>query len=147
MVARQPNVSSVSILPGFTELNRGAWRGKTKDEIGYDMLARFDACDLSVTPDGGESYPALKERVLEALSEALKQLEPGQCGAIVSHLQVTRSMLSTALGISTEKMTELPIATASVTCVEYTADNQPATVHFQSFKPDVGLRKAKDGAN
>ena len=143
----QPNVDSVTILEGFTELDRGAWRGKTKGEIGQDMLARFDACDPSATPKGGESYPQLKERVLDALSTALSQMEPGSAGAIVSHLQVTRCMLSEALGIPTEKMTELPIATASVTCVEYDADNTPSQVHFQSFKPDVGLRRAKDAAN
>ena len=147
VVAAQPSVDSVTILEGFTELDRGAWRGKTKDEIGRDKLARFDACDLSVTPEGGESYPQLKQRVLDALSNALSQMEPGSAGAIVSHLQVTRSMLSEALGVPTEKMTELPIATASITCVEYDADNKPSQVHFQSFKPDVGLRKAKDVAN
>ena len=144
----QPNVKSVTALEGFTELDRGAWRGKTTDEIGADLLARFDACDESATPDGGESFPQLKVRVLEALDEALQQLQPGQAGAIVSHLQVTRSILSQALGIPTEKMTQLPIATASISCVDYTADNnQPAQVHFQSFKPEVGLRQAKDAAN
>lgn len=141
--------SAVTILEGFTELERGAWRGKTKDEIGLENLARFDACDETITPEGGESYPALKARVMEALTTALSQLEPGEAGAIVSHLQVTRSMLSEALGIPTEKMTQLPVATASVTCIDYKADaeNQPSTVHFQSFKPDVGLAEAKDGAN
>jgi broad specificity phosphatase PhoE/3'-phosphoadenosine 5'-phosphosulfate (PAPS) 3'-phosphatase len=147
IAASQPKVSSVSVLEGFTELNRGAWRGKTKDEIGLDMLARFDSCDPTATPEGGESYPELKQRVMKALSNALSQLEPGQCGAIVSHLQVTRSMLSEALGIPTEDMVKLPIATASITCIEYTSDNQPFTVHFQSFKPDVGLKESKDGAN
>lgn len=145
--AVQPNVESVTILDGFTELERGAWRGKTKQEIGLDNLSRFDACDESVTPEGGESFPQLKERVLDALSTALTQLEPGQAGAVVSHLQVTRSMLSEALGIPTKKMTELPIATASITCVDYTSDNKPSQVHFQSFKPEVGLQQAKDAAN
>lgn len=143
----QPGVASVTILNGFTELDRGAWRGKTKQEIGVDNLARFDACDESITPEGGESYPQLKSRVLDALSTALSQLEPGQAGAVVSHLQVTRSMLSEALGIPTKKMTELPIATASITCVDYTAANEPSQVHFQSFKPEVGLRQAIDAAN
>lgn len=147
VVAVQPGVESVTVLEGFTELERGAWRGKTKDEIGLETLARFDSCDLSVTPEGGESFPQLRERVLDALSTALSQMEPGSAGAIVSHLQVTRSMLSQALGIPTEEMSQLPIATASITCVEYDAENKPSQVHFQSFKPDVGLATAKDAAN
>ena len=53
-------------LEGFKELDRGDWCGKTLDEIGTDLMARFDACDESVTPANGESYPALKRRVLAA---------------------------------------------------------------------------------
>ncbi len=138
------------ILDGLTELNRGAWCGKTKEEIGEELMKRFDACDESVTPEGGESYPALKRRVLEARDEVLRRLTPGQAACVVSHLQVTRSILSEALGISTENMSELQVATASITCIDYddTSDPPvPPVVRYQSFKPEVGLAKAKDGAN
>jgi broad specificity phosphatase PhoE len=137
--------AAVVVLDGFTELARGAWAGLTKEEIGADLLARFDACDESVTPEGGESYPALKRRVLAARDEALSQIEPGTVGCLVSHLQVTRSILSEALNMPTEEMVHLKIATASVTCIDY--DGETQTVQFQSFKPSVGLRESKDGAN
>lgn len=151
----QQQVSSATkhellILDGLTELNRGAWGGKTKEEIGADMMKRFDACDESVTPEGGESYPALKRRVLEARDEVLRRLSPGQAACIVSHLQVTRSMLSDALQIPTDKMAQLKVATASITCIDYDATgaaDQPQVVRYQSFKPDLGLQEAKDGAN
>ena len=136
------------IYDGFKELDRGEWCGKTKAEIGADQMARFDACDESVTPPGGESYPALKARVLDALRQVLTDhMEAGDAASIVSHLQVTRSMLSEALGIPTNEMAALKIATASVTCIDYDENNQPMMVHFQSFKPNVGLAVAKDGAN
>ena len=83
----------LKIFNGFSELDRGAWCGKRKDEIGEELMDRFNACDESVTPEGGESYPFLKKRVLEARDQLLSQMEPGRCSAIVSHLQVTRSML------------------------------------------------------
>jgi broad specificity phosphatase PhoE len=137
--------SAVVVLDGFTELDRGTWCGLTKEEIGSDLLARFDACDESVTPDGGESYPALKRRVLAARDEALSQVAPGTVGCLVSHLQVTRSILSEALTMPTEEMVNLKIATASVTCIDY--DGPTQTVQFQSFKPNAGLRASKDGAN
>ena len=49
-------------------------------------------------------------------------------------------------------MSKLPIATASVTCIEYnetdTEDStQQQTVQFQSYKPNAGLAESKDGAN
>jgi broad specificity phosphatase PhoE len=135
----------VAILDGFTELDRGAWCGLTKDEIGPDLLARFDACDESVTPEGGESYPALKRRVLAARDRALSETEAGAAACLVSHLQVTRSILSDALGVPTDSMVNLRVATASVACVDY--DGLTQTVHFQSYKPDVGLEESRDGAN
>lgn len=135
----------VVTLEGFRELDRGSWCGKTKDEIGPENMARFDACDESITPEGGESYPFLKERVLKAIDEVLTKMSPGRSAAIVSHLQVTRSILSEALGIPTNEMVNLPVATASVTCIDYDEGSQ--SVQFQSFKPDAGLRASNDGAN
>lgn len=66
---------------------------------------------------------------------------------MVSHLQVTRSLLSEAMSIPIEKMVELKVATASVSCVDYDTATGEQTVHFQSFKPEVGLQASKDGAN
>lgn len=135
------------IIDGFTELDRGAWCGKTKGEIGEENMAKFDACDESVTPEGGESYPFLKNRVLAARDELLEMTDCGKASAVVSHLQVTRSMLSDAMGIPTEEMSLLKVATASVTCIDYDAATGTQTVHYQSFKPDAGLEISKDGAN
>mmetsp|Transcript_25585 Transcript_25585/g.56076 ORF Transcript_25585/g.56076 Transcript_25585/m.56076 type:complete len:173 (-) Transcript_25585:134-652(-) len=133
-------------MEGFRELDRGAWCGKTKEEIGVETMEKFDACDDSVTPEGGESYSVLKKRVLQDRDSILDRLPAGRAAAIVSHLQVTRSMLSDALDIPTAEMAGLGVATASVTSIDYGADGTQ-TVHFQSFKPDVGLATSKDGAN
>lgn len=141
----KPN--DILVLEGFKELERGAWCGQTLAEIGEETMALFDACDESVTPEGGESFPFLKERVLNARDEVLDKLPEGKSAAVVSHLQVTRSLLSEAMGIPTENMTELKVATASISCVDYDTTTGAQTVHFQSFKPEVGLQTSKDGAN
>jgi len=137
----------IKIFNGFTELDRGAWCGKTKDEIGIDLMTRFDSCDEDATPEGGESYPQLKTRVLEARDELLDGMDCGMASVVVSHLQVTRSMLSDALDIPTHEMCNFKIATASVACVDFCVSSGQQTVHFQNFKPDVGLATSKDGAN
>jgi len=154
VLSRQQNLNTnnsnselLKVYKGFTELDRGAWCGKTKDEIGAEMMARFDACDESATPEGGESYPQLKERVLEARDELLNEMDCGKASAVVSHLQVTRCMLSDAHEIPTEEMCNFKIATASVACIDYDSETGSQTVHFQNFKPDVGLAQSKDGAN
>jgi len=141
--------TDIVVVEGFRELDRGDWVLKTKDEIGEEAMAAFDNCDESVTPANGESFPALKRRVLEALHTALGRMKEGEAACVVSHLQVTRSILSEALGVPTKKMTTLPVATASVTCIDYdsTKIDPQITVHFQSYKPDTGLAKSKDLAN
>jgi broad specificity phosphatase PhoE len=139
--------SSLMIHTGWKELDRGSWCGKTHEEIGTEAMAAFDACDESKTPDGGESYPALKERVLQARDELLESMDSGRASVLVSHLQVTRCMLSDALGVPTCQMSQLPIATASVTCIDYDSATCTQTVHFQSFKPNVGLEQSRDEAN
>jgi broad specificity phosphatase PhoE len=143
----QGSNSDLVVLEGFVELDRGAWCGLTKEEIGAENMARFDSCDESVTPDGGESYPALKKRVLEARDALLEMKEKGRASAVVTHLQVTRSILSDALGVPTNSMALLRVATASITCIDYCTVTGTQSVHFQSFKPNVGLQRANDGAN
>ena len=156
VLARQPlsddensnDSNDITIFEGFRELDRGAWCGLTKDEIGAENLERFDACDESVTPgNGGESYPTLKKRVLKARDELLQMTEVGRAAAVVSHLQVTRVILSEALGMSVSELAGLAIATASITCIDYCAESEKEIVRFQSFKPECGLEESKDGAN
>jgi broad specificity phosphatase PhoE len=144
---QQKTDRDIKIFNGFTEMDRGEWAGKTIEEIGRDIMDRFDACDESVTPQGGESYPELKKRVLDARDELLAMTENGRASAVVSHLQVTRCMLSDALGIPVHQMSKLKVATASVTCVDYDTVTGTQQVHFQSFKPEAGLQKSGDGAN
>ena len=141
--------NDIVIFEGFKELEHGAWCGLTADEIGKDNLARFDACDESATPgNGGESYPALKARVLAARDELLGMMDVGRACAVVSHLlQVTRSMLSEALGMDVTEIAGLKITTASITCVDYCENTGEQIVRFQSFKPECGLEESKDGAN
>jgi len=143
----QQTGADILILEGFRELDRGAWCGLTKEEITPELLDRFDACDESVTPAGGESYNFLKDRVLDARDKILEQTDLGQASAIVSHLQVTRSILSDALMIPTSRMAAIKVATASITCIDYDASTGIQTVHFQSIKPNVGLVSSVDGAN
>eukprot|EP00816_Leptocylindrus_hargravesii_P010411 CAMPEP_0196823398 /NCGR_PEP_ID=MMETSP1362-20130617/87246_1 /TAXON_ID=163516 /ORGANISM="Leptocylindrus danicus, Strain CCMP1856" /LENGTH=325 /DNA_ID=CAMNT_0042203241 /DNA_START=47 /DNA_END=1024 /DNA_ORIENTATION=- len=132
---------------GFSELNRGTWCGKTKDQIGDELMAKFNSCDLSVTPRGGESYPVLCQRVLTARDALLEITDAGRASCIVSHLQVTRAILADALDVPTTQLTDIEVGTASISCVDYDVDTGEQTVHYMSFKPEVGLAAAQDGGN
>ena len=156
-------------VPGFMELDRGEWCGKTIQEIGQEQMDKFNDGDKTVTPANGESYREFNHRVLLARNDiVLQQLDFGQCAAVVSHLQVTRCIVADALQKPINEVSKISIATASITCIDYEhgdmngsggtdreldATNivrlvpKKQTIHFQSFKPDAGLRKSVDGAN
>jgi broad specificity phosphatase PhoE len=166
-----PVPNSAEQVAGFMELNRGDWAGKTIEEIGIDNMERFNQGDETVTPNNGESYRAFNHRVLEARNKiVLPQIPLGQCGVVVSHLQVTRCIVGNTLQVPISEISKLSIATASITCIDYEYkdnndddgtttvmidENESTTmatpksqiIHFQSYKPNVGLRKSMDGAN
>ena len=84
---------SILVDRGFAELNRGDWTGRTKVEIGEDNIKRFNQCDPNATPNNGESYAELKERVIQSRDALLQMTDIGRASCVVSHLQVTRSIL------------------------------------------------------
>eukprot|EP00590_Aulacoseira_subarctica_P009237 CAMPEP_0172417784 /NCGR_PEP_ID=MMETSP1064-20121228/4275_1 /TAXON_ID=202472 /ORGANISM="Aulacoseira subarctica , Strain CCAP 1002/5" /LENGTH=299 /DNA_ID=CAMNT_0013156291 /DNA_START=1 /DNA_END=900 /DNA_ORIENTATION=+ len=141
-------LSDIFVHDGFRELNRGSWALKTAVEIGLDLLERFNACDHTVTPDGGgESYLQLKERVMDGHRQLLEMTDAGKASALVSHLQVTRAILSDALDLPPNKIAQLKVGTASITCIDYCTLGGKPQVHFQSWKPEIGLPESYDGAN
>ena len=141
-------LSDIFVHDGFRELNRGSWALKTAEEIGLDLLERFNACDHTVTPDGGgESYLQLKERVMDGHRQLLEMTDAGKASALVSHLQVTRAILSDALDLPPNKIAQLKVSTASITCIDYCTLGGKPQVHFQSWKPEIGLPESYDGAN
>jgi broad specificity phosphatase PhoE len=115
-----PSPLEVIQVPGFMELNRGEWCGKTIHEIGQEQMDKFNNCDESVTPADGESYREFNSRVLQARNDiVLQELDFGQCAAVVSHLQVTRCIVADALQRPLNEVSKISIATASITCIDY----------------------------
>ena len=62
----------------------------------------------------------------------------GRASTVVSHLQVTRAILSEAMGMEVKEKAGLKIATASIICecIDYCSTTGIEYVRFQSFKLD-----------
>ena len=135
---------------GFSELKRGAWRGKSKEDIGADLYDAFNRGEDNTTPKDGESVFDVRKRVLEARDEVLGLIPDGEAGCVVSHLWVTRSFLSEALNVGAGEMHELAIPTASISCVDYVmgkGGNWEGNIVMTGFKPEAGLRSGVDLGN
>jgi len=134
-------------FPGFSELARGAWRCKSKEDIGLELHERFNRGEEGTTPEGGESLHVIRKRVLGARDEVLDLLEDGEAGCVVSHLWVTRSFISDATDGKAGDMVDIEIPTASVSVVDYDVHKRVQNVVMLGVKPEAGLEKGQDVGN
>jgi broad specificity phosphatase PhoE len=73
--------------PRLREIHQGEWQGLLVTEIERrypDLLRRWQEVPLRVTLPGGESIAQMRERVLAAVEDIVRQ-HPGQRVAIVAH--------------------------------------------------------------
>ena len=150
LIPPPPLASAPSTFDGFTELARGAWRGQTKDSIGPSLYDSFNRGEPGTTPEGGESLHDIRSRVLSSRHEVLRLLNPGESGCVVSHLWVTRSVVSDATGKGAGEMHEIEIPTASVSVVDYEEGEGGGWIQnvvMLGEKPDAGLEKGQDLGN
>lgn len=94
---------------GLSEIDLGDWEGLTV----ADVMSRFPGeyekrgeSLLSYRPEGGESFSDLQGRVLPALLRIIE--ETSSVTAVVAHAGVNRVLLCHILGLSLEKMFQLP---------------------------------------
>lgn len=89
------------ILPDVREIDFGDFEGKTYDEIAAihpELYAQWMSDPTAVTFPNGESFSAMRERVLSAVHSILQE-HAGKTIAVVSHGGVNRILLAEALGL------------------------------------------------
>lgn len=137
----------------FREVDRGRWLGLTKDQIDEKFPGDMDnfSQDPTWRGHGGETYTDLFQRVLAARDRALaKAREAGaKTICIVSHMWVTKSMITDVMGIKPteqDKWAKIQVPTASVSLLEYplSGDGNPKVV-FMGTKPEVPAEEAAAG--
>jgi ribonuclease H / adenosylcobalamin/alpha-ribazole phosphatase len=122
---------------GLTEVDYGAWEGRTFPEIACDPAYREFQVDPvhRPAPGGGESLVGVQSRVYEAMARVARKA----CGApvlIVSHGDPLRLVLAGCLGLALEEFRRLRIDTGALSAVELTGDW--AEVKFVNLRPDPG---------
>lgn len=135
-IADAAGVESVETSEALREIARGGWLRKTPDEIEAMTPGGMDAFlrDTAYRPPGGaESIDDVRLRATEALIQrVLPTVEPAGAAVVVSHLYVTRALLSSALPDT--PIPDIDVPTASVSGLVYD-DNGMATVLFRGVKP------------
>ena len=120
----------VEAREAFREVRRGDWVDKSIEQVskeypGEDMQRFLDDYDFNPA-GGGESVNEVQARAKKCLLEdVLPSIQEGECAVVVSHLFITRSLLSFAE--PSTPVAEISVPTASVSTLEFTGMTSPST--------------------
>jgi alpha-ribazole phosphatase len=120
----EPRGLEVEVLDGLGELDFGELEGKTYDEIAAtrpELYAQWMTEPTSVRFPGGESYDDLRRRA-ETTIAGLREAYEGETVAVVTHGGIVRAVVAGTLGVAPERIFRLGVDYASVTVVEWIAD-------------------------
>mmetsp|Transcript_44294 Transcript_44294/g.88514 ORF Transcript_44294/g.88514 Transcript_44294/m.88514 type:complete len:246 (-) Transcript_44294:107-844(-) len=150
-VVRACGLPPPTALDGFREVGRGDWYGLTPSEItetyGENANMATFVDEPSFKPPGGESLDDVVARVLPARDAVLEAIPHGATAVVVSHLFVTRTVVHDALRAQGDMILigDIDIPTASISCIEYPADNPAGgKVLFSGRKPEALTASAND---
>lgn len=141
---------------GHREVDRGRWLGLTREQIESKFPGDLEnfAKDPSWCGHGGETYTQLFDRVIAARDRAIARAREGGCRsiAIVSHMWVTKSMITDIQGVKpTDQASwgKLKVPTASVTLVDYPLKEGggEARIEYIGTKPVVPQDEADKAAS
>ena len=128
----------VEAREAFREVKRGDWVDKSIEQVskeypGEDMQRFLDDYDFNPA-GGGESVNEVQARAKKCLLEdVLPSIGEGECAVVVSHLFITRSLLSFAE--PSTPVAEISVPTASVSTLEFTGDD--VSIDLRGVKPEL----------
>ncbi|MFF3570544.1 bifunctional RNase H/acid phosphatase [Nocardia jiangxiensis] len=113
----------VRVLDRLIETDFGDWEGLTFAEAAEadpELHARWLG-DSTISPPGGESFAAVRERI-EAARSDLVGLYPGRNVVVVSHVTPIKTLLQLALGVGPSLLYRLHLDLASLSIAEFYPD-------------------------
>jgi len=101
---------TLELMPELSERRFGAWENRSAAEIPAVDLERFWADPMGFTPPGGESFEALRERVLSAWKRILGS--QSRFPLLITHGGVIRVILGQALDIPADALLRIEVPPA-----------------------------------
>jgi alpha-ribazole phosphatase len=134
---RSTDSPTTTVDDRLREIDFGAFEGLTYEEIANRYPRKYDEWmtrPASVVFPDGESFPALRARVLEAL-EQIRRSHRGETVTIVSHGGVNRAALGLALDLDPSRIFRLAQAYACVNVIDYVGDEAVVLVVNMTVTP------------
>ncbi len=112
------------VVDGLREIDFGRFEGHTFDDLARDypeVYRRWMEAPTEVEFPGGESYAALRRRVVEAVGE-LRVRHAGQSIAVVTHGGVIRTLLAEVQGVDPRRMFDIAVPYGAIRRVGLPSD-------------------------
>lgn len=127
--------SAVLEEPAFAEMEFGTWDGKSFAEVAAadadGMTAWFS--DFAAAPHGGESFHAVRERVLHGLKRVLAD-HAGRTLVVASHVTPIKTLVAHTVGAPIEALFALELAPASVSVIAFHPDESAEAGYRSSLR-------------
>ena len=109
--------------PGFAEMEFGVWDGLTFAEVGERYPGQLEKWlgSLEYAPEGGESFHAVRDRVLTGLGRLLERFR-GETVVVVSHVTPIKTLVAHALESPLSAVFRMELAPGSVSVVSFYDD-------------------------
>ena len=127
VIAREAGLTARP-LPDLTDVNFGAWQGKSPEEVRQEwpeLLTRYERAPHLAHFPGGESLDLARERYLRAVVNTAERY-PDARVCLVAHQAVNRVLLAAVLGLGNEGYWRISQDTCCVNVFRY----DPATYQF-----------------
>jgi ribonuclease H / adenosylcobalamin/alpha-ribazole phosphatase len=136
---------AVQFLPELGESSFGRWEGLSRAEVlarsvEDEQLLRAWEANPEIAPPGGESFAAVRERVM-GLVERLVQAHPDQTIVLVSHVGPIKVLFCAAMGAPLTSLFQMFLDPATISVVDW---RQPRpTVRLFNSHAHLGWEKAR----
>lgn len=132
----------VALDPRLRETHGGAWQGLTNTEIRQQYAGDFQAWvhGADIPAEGAEGRVAVARRTVAAVSDALKEVQPGQTLVAVTHGGAARSLIGSMLGLPQPSWTALgPLSNCCWSVLEERDDGWRLLEHNAGSLPEPVL--------
>jgi broad specificity phosphatase PhoE len=110
------------LVPGLTSMDYGDWAGLTHTDLKQqwpELYRQWQENPFRVRAPGGESLVDLRSRAITALRSILANHRDGTVIALVTHQAVTRTLVSTLLGMPDSAWLRFRQGLCNLTCFDY----------------------------
>jgi glucosyl-3-phosphoglycerate phosphatase len=132
----------VALDPRLRETHGGAWQGLTNAEIRQRYAGDFEAWvhGADIPAEGAEGRAAVARRTVDAVTDALRDVEPGETLVAVTHGGAARSLIGSMLELPQPSWTVLgPLSNCCWSVLEERDDGWRLLEHNAGSLPEPVL--------